>query len=217
VQDVSEGYYEHARADISRLVARYSPTPAPRVLDLGCATGLLGEAVKAEVSASVVHGIELSEPAAREAMKRLDRVWVADLSTFDWSRVDNPFDIIIAADVLEHLPDPWTTLGELHRILAPGGQIIASIPNVRYWKVVGDLLFRGEFRYVDAGVLDRTHLRFFTRTGIARLFAESGYSIEYLAPKSISRRGWRKIVMAAAGDLAHVQYHVVARLAVNQG
>ena len=68
------------------------------------------------------------------------------------------YDVLIAADVLEHLPDPWQTLRNLHRVLAPDGRIIASVPNVRYWKVIAHLLFRGEFRCADAGVLDTSTL-----------------------------------------------------------
>jgi 2-polyprenyl-3-methyl-5-hydroxy-6-metoxy-1,4-benzoquinol methylase len=207
----AEGYYEHAREDICDLVGRYSPKPLPKVLDLGCARGRLGEALKARGTASLVHGIEFSESAALEAKSRLDQVWVADLSVFDWTQADTDYDVIIAADVLEHLADPWETLRQLRHVLSVGGRIIASVPNVRYWKVIADLLFRGEFRYADAGVLDRTHLRFFTRSSLRRLFTESGYAVKYLAPKPISRGGWRSTLMGMAGDLAHVQYHVVAR------
>jgi 2-polyprenyl-3-methyl-5-hydroxy-6-metoxy-1,4-benzoquinol methylase len=207
----AEGYYEHAREDICDLVARFSPKSLPKVLDLGCASGRLGEALKARGTASLVHGIELSESAALEATSRLDQVWVGDLSLFDWTQADTDYDVIIAADVLEHLADPWETLRQLRRILSVGGRIIASVPNVRYWKVIADLLFRGEFRYVDAGILDRTHLRFFTKSSLGRLFAEAGYTVEYLAPKPIPRRGWRGTLMDIAGDFAHVQYHVAAQ------
>jgi 2-polyprenyl-3-methyl-5-hydroxy-6-metoxy-1,4-benzoquinol methylase len=208
----AEGYYEHAREDICDLVARFSPRPLPKVLDLGCAGGRLGEALKARGTASLVHGIELSESAALEAKSRLDQVWVGDLSLFDWAQADTDYDVIIAADVLEHLADPWGTLRQLRHVLPVGGRIIASVPNVRYWKVIADLLFRGEFRYTDAGVLDRTHLRFFTRSSLRDLFTQGGYRIEYLAAKPISRRGWRGALMSAAGDFAHVQYHVVTQL-----
>ena len=208
----SEGYYEHARPDIVDLVARFSPRPLPRVLDLGCAAGRLGEALKATGTPSIMDGIELSESVAVEARERLDHVWVGDLATFDWKQVDTTYDVLIAADVLEHLPDPWQTLRHLRRVLAPDGRIIASVPNIRYWKVIADLLFRGEFRYVDAGVLDRTHLRFFTRSSLMSLFATTGYRVDYLSPKTVERRGWRRAIMVLAGDLAHVQYHAVARL-----
>jgi 2-polyprenyl-3-methyl-5-hydroxy-6-metoxy-1,4-benzoquinol methylase len=183
------------------------------VLDLGCASGRLGEALKGRGIASEVDGVELSETAAAEARGRLDRVWVADLADFDWAETADDYDVIIAADVLEHLADPWRTLRDLRHRLAPDGTIIASIPNIRYWKVIWDLLVRGEFRYVDEGILDRTHLRFFTRASIRRLFADSGYTIDHLAPNPIDRPRLRGAIMAAAGDLAHVQYHVVARAA----
>jgi 2-polyprenyl-3-methyl-5-hydroxy-6-metoxy-1,4-benzoquinol methylase len=113
--------------------------------------------------------------------------------------------------VLEHLADPWDALRNLASHLAPEGWIVASIPNVRYWKVVSDLVVRGEFRYVDAGILDRTHLRFFTRGGIQELFTDSGYTVEHLEPHAIDRPLIRRALMAMLGDLAHVQYLVAAR------
>jgi 2-polyprenyl-3-methyl-5-hydroxy-6-metoxy-1,4-benzoquinol methylase len=211
--EAAEGYYDHVRPHICDLVARYAPTPLAKVLDLGCASGRLGEALKALGIASEVDGVELSATAADEARGRLDRVWVADLADFDWAEAADDYGVIIAADVLEHLADPWETLRELRKHLAPEGTIIASIPNVRYWKVIWDLLVRGEFRYVDEGILDRTHLRFFTRASIRRLFADSGYIVDHLAPNPIDRPRLRGAIMAVAGDLAHVQYHVVARAA----
>ena len=206
----ADAYYEHVRLDICDLVSRHSPTPQPKVLDLGCASGRLGETLKARGIAPVVDGIEVDRFAADEAAGRLDHVWVGNLADFDWSSVAR-YDVVVAADVLEHLADPWKTLRELQHVLTPSGKVIASIPNVRYWKVIWDLLFRGDFRYVEAGVLDRTHLRFFTRTSLERLFSETGYRIEYLQAKPIERPALHRLIMAAAGDLAHVQYHVVAR------
>lgn len=205
-----EGYFDHARSDICDLVVQHSPVRLPRVLDLGSGSGRLGEALKVRGIASLVHGIELNGPAAELAGQRLDRVWAEDLSRFDWSKLALQYDVVIAADILEHLADPWKTLRQVRRVLAPNGRVIASIPNIRYWKVIADLLVRGEFRYVEEGVLDRTHLRFFTRASIARLFRDIGFEIEFLGPKPAPRRGWRRVVMAMAGDFGHVQYHVVA-------
>ena len=207
----AENYYAHVRPHVCELVARYASVPRPKVLDLGCASGRLGEALKARGIASVVDGVELNEPAAAEARSRLDRVWVADLAVFDWSETSCDYDVIVAADVLEHLADPWQTLRDLRSCLATGGSIVASIPNVRYWKVMWNLLVRGEFRYVDEGILDRTHLRFFTRRSIERLFPEAGWEIEVLTPNPIDRPALRRAVMSLAGELAHVQFHVVAR------
>lgn len=206
-----EGYFDHPRSDICDLVAERSPAQLPKVLDLGCGSGRLGEALKARGVAALVDGIELNGPAAEQASERLDRVWAEDLSLFDWSKPGLQYDVVIAADILEHLPDPWKTLREVREVLAPRGRVIGSIPNIRYWKVIADLLLRGEFRYVEEGVLDHTHLRFFTRASVARLFRDSGFKVEYLEPKPVPRRGWRRVVMSMAGDLGHVQYHVVAR------
>jgi len=83
----------------------------------------------------------------------------------------------VCNDVLEHLPDPWTVLRQAHGLLNPGGVVVASIPNLRYFPVLKDLVLRGEFEYQRDGVLDRTHLRFFTRKSIGRLFEDTGYSV----------------------------------------
>lgn len=207
---VEDRYYVHVRPQICDLVGRSAP-PSAKVLDLGCSSGRLGEELKRRRIASVVHGIELSESVAAEARSRLDRVWTEDLALLDWRALPTDYDVVIAADVLEHLADPWDVLRHLRACLAPGGRIIASIPNVRYWKVVADLLIRGEFRYVGSGVLDKTHLRFFTRSSIQRLFTESGCAVEHLGPNPIERPPLRRALMAMAGDFAHVQYLVVAR------
>lgn len=212
----AEDYYAHPRTEVCDLVGRHAP-PSARVLDLGCASGRLGKTLKDRGIASVMDGIELSEAAAAEARTLLDRVWSADLTGFDWATVPHDYDIIIAADVLEHLADPWETLRALRSILSPRGKVIASIPNVRYWKVVADLAVRGEFRYVEAGVLDRTHLRFFTRRSIRRLFTESGYAIESLGPNPIARPLPSRAVMALAGDFAHVQFLIVAKPLAQSG
>lgn len=83
---------------------------------------------------------------------------------------------MILADVLEHLADPWETLRQVRRVLAPGGTVVASIPNVRHWQVVRDLL-EGRWEYAEAGILDRTHRWFFTRRSLARLFEETGFTV----------------------------------------
>jgi 2-polyprenyl-3-methyl-5-hydroxy-6-metoxy-1,4-benzoquinol methylase len=208
---LSEGYYDHDRPQIRTLIAQYCP-PSAKVLELGCASGRLGEGLKRGGLASVVHGIELDGSAAAAARGRLDRVWNADLSVFDWSELESDYDVVVAADVLEHLSDPWRVLRILSAHLTPGGRVVASIPNVRYWKVVADLLVRGEFRYIDAGVLDRTHLRFFTRSSIRSMFVDTGYAVEHLEANPIERPPIRKAFMAMAGDLATVQFLAVARI-----
>src|SRR5215210_1744167 len=122
--------YETARPDIQSHV----PAAARTILDLGCSTGALGAALKARQGAIVV-GVELGEEYAREAEARLDRVIVADVEAFASGPAppEAPFDCLIAADILEHLRDPWATLRGAAAMLRPGGVAVVSLPNVVFW------------------------------------------------------------------------------------
>ena len=152
-----------------------------RVLDLGCAAGAFGAALKQRYPGAEVVGIEAGPAAAALARQRLDRVIEASLDGIDFAAhgiVPGEFDLAIASDVLEHLVNPWDLLVRLKPFLAPSGQVVASIPNARNLTVAGVLLGEGEFRYDERGLLDITHLRFFTLKSMQRLFEETGYRVE---------------------------------------
>lgn len=161
-------YYRHIRGDIIKHIEK----GPHKVLDVGCGAGVLGEYLKQQGCATEVDGIEIDTIAAKEALNKLDNVLCANLNQTSVIEVLKNydkvlFDYIVCADVLEHLIDPWTTLAELATFLKPGGRIIISIPNVRSWTVWMPLVINGHWDYRDSGILDRTHLRFFTRvTGI---------------------------------------------------
>ena len=168
----SDPYFGAINADILELL----PPDARRVLDVGCASGALGREIKQRLPQAVVHGIERADAALGPAQANLDRVFAADLEA-GVPALDGPYDVIIFGDVLEHLVDPWTLLRSLTAHLAPGGRVIASIPNLRYYKVVRDLVLRGRFTYRESGVLDATHLRFFTRHEMLKLFERAGLEV----------------------------------------
>jgi 2-polyprenyl-3-methyl-5-hydroxy-6-metoxy-1,4-benzoquinol methylase len=209
--------YVGRRPDIERLV---SPD-ARAVLDVGCSTGALGEAIKAR-TAACVYGIELSPEMADIASGRLDRVFVGDAATviLGGGLGDSRFDTIIFADVLEHLIDPWAVLQAGARYLEPGGVVIASIPNVGHIDTICNLVFRGHWPYRERGIHDRTHLRFFTRKNIEELFAGAGLVIEQIEtnyrfiekPLKINRFA-RVFAIPGMRRLLAFQYLVRARLA----
>ena len=151
--------------------------PNSRVLEFGCATGYMSEVLASRRGCSVV-GIELVPAAAEIARRRCEKVIVGDAETLDLSEAlgADRFDAILFADVLEHLRDPAALLKRVQPFLAEGGSLIASIPNVAHGSVRLALL-GGEFRYRELGLLDNTHLRFFTRESIQDLFEQSGYLI----------------------------------------
>jgi 2-polyprenyl-3-methyl-5-hydroxy-6-metoxy-1,4-benzoquinol methylase len=169
------GYFEFARPEVLALI----PESARRVLDVGCGAGRLGEALKRRQPVEVV-GIEFIGQAARAARQRLDQVLVGDVETMEPGFTSGSFDAVVCADVLEHLREPGRFLHRARDWLAPGGRLIASIPNVQHHSVLRGLL-EGNWSYEPAGLLDRDHLRFFTRREIEKLFYRAGFTISELA------------------------------------
>lgn len=145
-----------------------------RVLDVGCDTGYLGEALGAFGNETA--GFEVNEETAAEARKRLTRVEVGDLESTDLVAVFGPgsFDVVVFGDVLEHLRDPLPVLRQARHLLAPGGSVVISTPNVAHGDVRLALL-SGRFDYNQLGILDVTHTRFFTRQSLVDFLHDAGF------------------------------------------
>jgi 2-polyprenyl-3-methyl-5-hydroxy-6-metoxy-1,4-benzoquinol methylase len=172
------GYYQGANAHVLELL----PDSAQYILDVGCAAGGLGQLIKKRRPGARVDGIDREAEALSEAAQHLDHVQRVDL---DGSLPELPraYDAILCGDVLEHLIDPWRVLRWLTDQLEEGGHVVASIPNLRYYKVLRDLVFRGRFTYRDSGILDATHLRFFTLHEMKALFDRAGLDVQAVKPR----------------------------------
>jgi 2-polyprenyl-3-methyl-5-hydroxy-6-metoxy-1,4-benzoquinol methylase len=161
-------------AGVNPLLLQMIPTDCRRILEVGCAMGMLGAAIKLRNYGSYYVGIELFDDVAKHAEKVLDRVYVADVEKFDWSLLAyERFDCIIFADVLEHLLKPEVVIRAAMNLLSPNGTIVCCIPNVCHWSIISGLL-KGEWEYADNGLLDRTHLRFYTQKTFEKLLEECG-------------------------------------------
>jgi 2-polyprenyl-3-methyl-5-hydroxy-6-metoxy-1,4-benzoquinol methylase len=171
-------YYAQARPEVVSLIPRIQHRA---FLDLGCGEGGLGCVLKAHGSGPVV-GIEVDARAASAAARHYDRVYTADMDTFVPPFETASFDHLVCADVLEHLKDPWGVLDRYRPFLKSSGTLVASIPNIGNTRTMTDLL-QGRFDYVDWGIMDRTHLRFFTRDGIEKMLNEAGYTVQEIRPK----------------------------------
>ena len=151
------------------------------VLEMGCATGFMSQYLKQELDCSVV-GVDIDPQALERAKAHCDRVISADVEDPDWWEAlgDAHFDVITCADIIEHLKSPESFLERIKHYLAPGGVLLASIPNGAHASIRLELL-GGELAYEDEGLLDRTHLHLFTLNSIRRLFADAGYQLAELA------------------------------------
>jgi 2-polyprenyl-3-methyl-5-hydroxy-6-metoxy-1,4-benzoquinol methylase len=146
------------------------------VLDVGCGIGYFGKSIKEKTSAEV-WGIELDEESAKIAESNIDKVIVGDVNQIIETLPEKHFDCIVFNDVLEHLVDPYSVLLNIKKLLSENAVVVSSIPNVRYIGNLKRLLINKQWRYVDAGILDKTHLRFFTKLSIKDMFEDLGYEI----------------------------------------
>ena len=170
-------YYSNANPDLLAKI----PVTARRVLEIGCGTGGFARAYRDINPAAEYWGVELFAEAAEEAKTVLDEVVLGSienasvLAELDARRGDRRFDVLIFGDVLEHLLDPWSVLETLRQRMEPGAVCAICIPNVGHWSLVREQLL-GRWNYADAGLLDRTHLRFFSRDTAVEMLTKAGWS-----------------------------------------
>lgn len=150
-----------------------------KVFEVGCSNGYVSKVLKEQFHCSVT-GLEIDPNAAKEAQKYCFRIIVGDVEEIDFSKElgDEKFDVITFGDVLEHLENPQKALEGIRGFLRDNGYVLASIPNIAHISVGLELL-EGKFNYRSTGLLDDTHIRFFTKENIQKLFRESGFEIVY--------------------------------------
>ena len=204
------GYHQNIRSDVLPFVPKHGGT----LLDLGGGMGATALASKERGLADRIGVIDLVEP-----LSGMDFNYRGDLNDLDFladiGRKEGPFRTILCLDILEHLVNPWAVVAQLHKMIEPGGVIVASIPNVRHISVVAPLLFKSSWELQDEGILDRTHLRFFTEASAVELMVHSGLELDLSRPlydggKATKLFGW--MPMASLRDFAAIQYLVRVRL-----
>lgn len=167
-------YFMHIRSGLIEKIQK-EPDTCFRVLEVGCGCGSTLSHIKWKYPNARVYGIELEEKAAKLGKFMAD-ITVGNIETMELPYAEHMFDYIIFGDVLEHLRDPQRVIMEMKRFLREEGKVIASIPNLLNASVIAPLL-RGRFTYVDAGLLDKTHIHLFTKYEIESMFFASGYQI----------------------------------------
>ncbi|HEU0137438.1 MAG TPA: class I SAM-dependent methyltransferase [Flavobacterium sp.] len=203
------GYYDNVRHEM----LKYLPATAKKVMDVGCGNGAFAAIVKKQNNAEV-WGIEPMESEAKVAETVLDKVFTGGVEPFLEQLPDRYFDAIYFNDVLEHLADPYSVLDILKSKLTPGGVIISSIPNVRFYRTFSRVVFAKDWRYDEFGIMDKTHLRFFTGKSIRRMYEELGYNVLTHEPinvtKSLKPILFNILVLFTQMDIRNLQYATVA-------
>ena len=168
-----EGYCNNFRYEM----LKYLPVDAKTVIDIGCGDGSFAKVIKERTNAEV-WGIEFMKEEALRAEKVLDKVYFGPCEDHLDQLPKHYFDVVYFNDVLEHLVDPYMVLDKIKIILKPGGIVISSIPNIRYHNALIKLLFNKEWEYKGSGVMDKTHLRFFTEKSILKMYERLDYKVE---------------------------------------
>jgi SAM-dependent methyltransferase len=166
--------HEHHNPDLLALI----PASARRLVEIGCSSGALAREFKRGAPTCHYRGVEIDPGYAELAKRYCDEVVVCDLDGADegfWQACSDR-DCWIFGDTLEHLKDPWAVLRRIRSLIPPSGSVVACIPNAQHWSMQAKLSV-GDFRYRDSGLLDRTHLRWFTRQTILESFREAGFEI----------------------------------------
>lgn len=197
--------YANPRDEVTCLI----PSRCRRVLDVGCSSGVMGEALRPR--GHHVTGIEYDSGLATLARSRLDRVLEGDVEQMARDRLDpgGPFDCVVCADVLEHLRDPWTVVRWASELLTSDGCLVVSVPNIRHAQTFWNLAVRRRWPYRDVGIFDRTHLRWFARRNLADLLTSTGLGItelqrSYLLTLNYSSR-WNRMAKYC-GDFGTLQF-----------
>ena len=167
------GYYTAARLDLLRLLP---PSGGHRLLELGAGDGATLRAARETGLAVYTVGIDIMEPPG--GAPGVDRFLHGNVETMELDLPAASFDAVLCADVLEHLVDPWQVVSRLAGLLKHGGVFLSSIPNIRNHRALRAIVLEGDFRYAEAGLLDRSHQRFFCRRNVQELFSGAGLVVE---------------------------------------
>jgi len=203
--------YEYYSQDRRDLIALLPPDRHfTKVLDIGCGEGKSGGALLQEQRADWVTGIELMAEVAQQARNHLSEVFSLSVEADELPFQAHEFDLVLAADVLEHLVDPWLAMHRISGWLKPGGLALFSIPNIQHWRGVWAVL-SGRWIYCDQGLFDKTHLRFFSRKTARDLISCSGLRVEVFSRKIVGKSNLvNKITLGLLADFCTRQFYILA-------
>ncbi|CAN4272596.1 UbiG 2-polyprenyl-3-methyl-5-hydroxy-6-metoxy-1,4-benzoquinol methylase [Methylophilaceae bacterium] len=180
-----DSYFESIRKEIEPLL----PLRIERVLEIGCGSGATLQWLKREKGCSWIAGVELSDAAAKKAKADLDYFLAGNIEKIELSIENESLDVVLCLDVLEHLVDPWLVVKRLTQFLKPNGVLIVSLPNIMHRSAMMPLLLNDRWDYTPSGILDKTHLRFFTKNTAIELLEQAELNVDLVLPVlQISKR-----------------------------
>jgi len=196
-------------------MVQFLPSEYSRVLEVGCNVGNFRQFASKSCE---YWGVEPFEEAANVAKTKMDKVLVGFYDKVADEIPNNYFDLIIANDVIEHIEQPWNFLKSIKEKMTEKASLVLSIPNVRYYENLDKLLFHKDWKYEDYGILDITHLRFFTEKSIVRLLTENKFEIEKIKGINSAKVRKRKLPLywlfkfIFGSDVDFLQFGVKAKL-----
>jgi 2-polyprenyl-3-methyl-5-hydroxy-6-metoxy-1,4-benzoquinol methylase len=214
----TENYFSNVRRDIISLIP---DKPDQKILEIGAGAGQTLLYIKENRIASEVMGVELMKmPGSSQEHPSIDKFQIANIEHEDIQAEEGYFDVILCPDVLEHLVDPWLAVEKIARHLKKDGLLIVSIPNLREWRTVVNIVFKGEFTYQpEGGIMDRTHLRFFCKKNVSQLLSTPSLSPIWCKPNFMlkevpegkKRRILNRLTLGLFENFLTVQYLFIAR------
>jgi len=207
--NLMEGYFHNCRREIEPML----PAAFDSVIEIGCGAAQTMTWMRGCWPEVRYLGLEISEVAAAEGRRAGIDVRTCDFESMsdDDLRQLGRFKVVLAMDVLEHFKDPWSAIAKIKSLVAPEGVLIASIPNVRYGPVLWNLVARGRWEYTDSGILDRTHLRFFTRDSAVELVKES-FDVLDVRPLHMRRAAFlNAVTLGLFSDFLALQFLIKGR------
>lgn len=171
-----ESYFSGARADY---VNEMTNDVTTKVLEIGCGNGATGALARAQGKCLEYVGVEVFEPMAERAAKVLDKVHFGNIETISLPYPAEYFDTLVMSEVLEHLLKPNAVIAKVCKLLKPGGMVFASSPNIAHWRVIAELV-KGRFEYENQGIMDESHVHWFTPASFEAMFNQNGISTRSL-------------------------------------
>ncbi len=202
-------YFSIIREDIIDLVPNKKENI---ILEIGCGDGGTLFKLKSSHKASQIVGVEINEEIVKNSKFKLDKIIINDIETIELPFEFKSFDIIILGDVIEHLINPWKLLDKLAHYLKDDGCFICSIPNIRSWKTIKNLVL-GEWKYENSGLMDFGHLRYFCLNDIIKMFTNIGFQIEIIIKKVPTKFRYyiTKCLVGGIHELFITQYLFLAK------